>query len=73
MQRGIQSLIHYPIPPHLQQAYAATGNVRGKFPIAEAICDSTLSLPFYPGIEESAVISIADEVRRIMSSMVKPN
>ena len=73
MQRGIQSLIHYPIPPHLQQAYAATGNIRGKFPIAEAICDSTLSLPFYPGIEESAVISIADEVRRIMSSMVKPN
>ncbi len=73
MQRGIQSLIHYPIPPHLQHAYADTGNVRGKFPIAESICDSTLSLPFYPGIEESAIISIVNEVRKIMSSMVKTN
>ena len=46
--RGINTLVHYPIPPHLQQAYAELGYNRGDFPIAEKIADEVLSLPIGP-------------------------
>ena len=43
--RGIQTLIHYPIPPHLQAAYRDLGHSAGDFPIAERLSDEVLSLP----------------------------
>lgn len=43
--RGIQTLIHYPIPPHRQQAYANLVWPVGSFPVAESMADSVLSLP----------------------------
>ena len=46
--RGVGTLVHYPIPPHLQQAYAGLGHGRGHFPIAEAMADDVLSLPMGP-------------------------
>jgi dTDP-4-amino-4,6-dideoxygalactose transaminase len=46
--RGIQTLIHYPIPPHRQQAYAGLGWPVGSFPVAESMADSVLSLPIGP-------------------------
>ena len=48
---GIGSLIHYPIPPHLQQAYAQSGWERGSFPVAEHMADHVLSLPIGPNLE----------------------
>lgn len=48
---GIGSMIHYPIPPHLQPAYAEMKLGRGSFPIAEAIHDQVLSLPIWPQLE----------------------
>jgi dTDP-4-amino-4,6-dideoxygalactose transaminase len=45
---GIGSLIHYPIPPHLQQAYGDRGYKQGDFPIAEAMAAEVLSLPMGP-------------------------
>jgi dTDP-4-amino-4,6-dideoxygalactose transaminase len=47
-EAGIGSLIHYPSPPHLQQAYAGLGHKRGDFPIAEAMAGEVLSLPMGP-------------------------
>jgi dTDP-4-amino-4,6-dideoxygalactose transaminase len=47
-EAGIGTLIHYPIPPHLQQAYASAGYVQGQFPIAEKIANQCLSLPMSP-------------------------
>ena len=47
-EAGIGSLIHYPIPPHLQQAYASLGYKPGDFPIAEAMANEVLSLPIGP-------------------------
>jgi dTDP-4-amino-4,6-dideoxygalactose transaminase len=47
---GIDALIHYPIPPHLQAAYAHLGYAPGAFPIAEAMARDVLSLPLSPHI-----------------------
>lgn len=45
---GVQTLIHYPVPVHLQPAYAGLGYGSGAFPRAEAACARVLSLPLYP-------------------------
>ena len=50
--QGIGTLIHYPIPPHLQEAYKYLGYRRGDFPIAEELADTSLSLPMYIGLTE---------------------
>ena len=57
---GVGTLIHYPIPPHLQQAYAEAGWRQGMFPMAERMANQVLSLPMGPHLDEvgaAAVIS----------------
>ncbi len=44
----VDTMIHYPIPPHLQQAYSHMNRRRGSFPIAERLANSVLSLPMGP-------------------------
>lgn len=48
--QGIGTLIHYPIPIHLQEAYMGFGWLKGQFPIAEQLSQEVLSLPIYPGL-----------------------
>lgn len=55
---GIGTLIHYPIPPHLQQAYKHLGYNEGDFPIAEELAKSMLSLPMWPGLSEQNISHI---------------
>ena len=57
-ERDIGSLIHYPIPPHLSEAYAYLGHKKGDFPIAEKYADEVLSLPMYNGmtVEEQGLV-----------------
>jgi dTDP-4-amino-4,6-dideoxygalactose transaminase len=52
---GIQTLIHYPIPPHLQAAYADLSISRGRLPIAERLANEVLSLPIGPHMSDSDV------------------
>lgn len=61
---GIETGLHYPVPVHLQPAYADLGYKRGDFPEAEAAADSVLSLPLYPELSERDVAYIADAVRQ---------
>ncbi len=49
-QCGIQTQIHYPIPPHLAKCYAYLGHRRGEYPVAEEYADRVLSLPIYTGM-----------------------
>jgi dTDP-4-amino-4,6-dideoxygalactose transaminase len=49
-ERGVTSLIHYPVPPHLQPAYKDHNWHEGDFPISEKIHSEVLSLPLWPGI-----------------------
>ncbi len=51
-ERGIETLIHYPIPAHLQKAYASLGQGEGSCPNAEKACGEILSLPLYPDPSE---------------------
>lgn len=56
---GINTIIHYPIPPHLSEAYGYLGFKKGDFPITERYADEVLSLPIYSGMtmeEQKAVI-----------------
>ncbi|WP_216726721.1 DegT/DnrJ/EryC1/StrS family aminotransferase [Hymenobacter siberiensis] len=61
--QGIGSMIHYPVPPHLQQAYQALGFAPGSFPIAEELANTCLSLPMWPGMTEAHVAAVADVIR----------
>lgn len=60
---GVETLIHYPIPPHLQRAYADLGFRRGDFPIAEVTADTVLSLPIGPAMSEEQVTTVIEAVR----------
>lgn len=50
--QSIATVIHYPVPPHLQKAYAHLGYKKGDFPIAEELADISLSIPIYPEMSE---------------------
>jgi len=58
---GIGTLIHYPIPPHRQQAYAQMRHAEDAFPIANRMADEVLSLPIGPhqGAEATAAVVVA--------------
>lgn len=55
-ERGIQTLIHYPIPPHKQQAYNAYANI--SLPFTEMLHQQVLSIPLDPTIDDEQVASI---------------
>lgn len=59
----IGTLIHYPVPPHLQKAYAALNYQLGNFPIAEEIANTCLSLPIYPGLTEAEVTMVCNQIK----------
>jgi dTDP-4-amino-4,6-dideoxygalactose transaminase len=66
-EAGIGTLIHYPVPPHLQQAFSDYGFKKGDFPIAERIAKTSLSLPLWPGMKISEVDYVCEHVRRFFS------
>jgi dTDP-4-amino-4,6-dideoxygalactose transaminase len=66
-KRGIGSLIHYPIPPHLQQAYAELGLPKGSYPLAEELAEAVLSLPMGPHMPLDAVDEVANVIRETLT------
>lgn len=60
---GVHTLIHYPIPPHLQQAYQHLNFKKGDFPIAEEIANTCLSLPLWPGMIKDDVEQVAGVIK----------
>jgi dTDP-4-amino-4,6-dideoxygalactose transaminase len=59
---GIGTLVHYPIPPHRQPAYAAAGYGEAAFPLATSLADEVLSLPMGPHLAANDVARAIQEV-----------
>lgn len=55
IENGVSPFIHYPVPPHLQEAYKDLGYSKGDFPIAEEIAETCLSIPLYPGLSNEEI------------------
>ncbi len=66
--QGIQTGIHYPIPVHMQPAYADLGYGEGAFPQAEAAAREVLSLPLYPELSSEAVAQVAEAVKHAVGN-----
>lgn len=60
----IGTIIHYPIPPHLSEAYSYLGYSKGAFPITESFADSVLSLPMYNGMTEEEQDYVIETINR---------
>ena len=54
-RNGIGTIVHYPIPPHLSEAYAYLGYRKGAYPITEMYADEVLSIPLYNGMTEEEI------------------
>jgi dTDP-4-amino-4,6-dideoxygalactose transaminase len=61
---GVQTGLHYPIPVHLQEAWADLGHKAGDFPVSEAAAREVLSLPMYPELTATQVEQVAAAVRQ---------
>ena len=61
--KRIQTLVHYPLPVHLQPSYRFLGYKKGNFPAAEACAGDVLSLPLHPGLEEDDVTFVATTIK----------
>ncbi|MBC7227095.1 MAG: DegT/DnrJ/EryC1/StrS family aminotransferase [Thermoflexales bacterium] len=62
-ERGIGTLVHYPVPVHLQPAYADLGYPAGSLPVSETLAREVLSLPMYPELTDEEVRQVAEAVR----------
>ena len=62
-QAGVETGIHYPIPVHLQEAYADLGGRPGDFPVSERLASEVLSLPMYAELPDADIDRVIDRVR----------
>jgi dTDP-4-amino-4,6-dideoxygalactose transaminase len=67
-ERGISCGIHYPVPIHLQKAYAFLGLATGSFPIAEQCCHELVSLPMFPELTGEQIEAVATELKAVLAS-----
>ncbi len=65
--RGVRTMVHYPVPIHLQKAYADLGAGVGAFPAAEQASRTVLSLPMFPEITQSQVEDVADNLSAVLA------
>lgn len=61
--KGVETLIHYPIPIHLQKAYKGLGYRRGDLPVTEKFAREILSLPLYPELSEKEIEEVTDAIQ----------
>ena len=61
--RGIGTSIHYPIPPHLQEAYKDLNYKKRDFPIAEELALTSLSLPLFPGMTKGQIELVVKSIK----------
>lgn len=66
-EKGIETLIHYPVPIHLQGAYKDLGYRKGDLPSTELCSRKILSLPFFPEMTESEIEEVTQQVKKFFA------
>ena len=64
---GVETLVHYPTPIHLHQAYAHLDRKPGSFPVSETLAGEILSLPIYPELRDDELQYTARCVRELLA------
>ena len=64
---GVNTIIYYPIPIHLQPAYKELGYKEGSLPITEKVCNQVISLPIFPELETIQQSYVIDTIKRIFN------
>ena len=72
LEAGVQTAIHYPIPPHLQPAYADLGHTEGSFPLSECLHREVLSLPMGPTLSDDEVAEVIAAITRVATLLDLP-
>ena len=67
-ERGVQTVVHYPVPIHRQKAYSELGYADGSFPRAEQAARTVLSLPMFPEMTPDHVALVADALRAALTA-----
>ena len=70
-ENGIACGIHYPVPIHLQRAYASRGEGAGTFPVAERCAREFLSLPMFPELAKEQISYVIGELGRLAATSVR--
>ena len=68
-RRGVQTAVHYPVPVHLQNAYAYLGYKRGSLPQTEKACAEVLSMPLFPEMSRDQIVYAADALKQVVTSL----
>ena len=67
-QKEIPHAVYYPVPLHLQQAFAMAGNTKGDFPVTEKATTEVLSLPMHTELQEDQLTYITDAIKEFYAS-----
>ena len=67
-ENGIPHAIYYPVPLHLQEAFAMAGNRKGDFPVTEKAAEEVLSLPMHTELTEEQLVYVTDAVKEFYRS-----
>jgi dTDP-4-amino-4,6-dideoxygalactose transaminase len=65
-ERGISTGLHYPVPLHLQKAYARLGYKEGSFPVTENVANKLLSLPMFPELKREQIDYVAESIKEFI-------
>jgi dTDP-4-amino-4,6-dideoxygalactose transaminase len=68
MKEGVEALVHYPTPLHLQPAAGSNSGRKGGFPVAEKLAGEILSLPLYPGLEKREQDYVIEKIRNFYNT-----
>jgi dTDP-4-amino-4,6-dideoxygalactose transaminase len=67
-ERGVQAIVHYPVPSHLQPAFAPP---RASLPVSERLAKEVLSLPIHPELDEQQVEGVISAVRAVTEALAR--
>jgi dTDP-4-amino-4,6-dideoxygalactose transaminase len=70
-KRGVETAVHYPVPIHLQEAFAHLGYKKGSLPNTERACERVISMPIFPELTEEQVQYAASSLAEVVAQKPK--